>query len=180
MISMTTRPATRPHPAPRRNWRLAAGLAGAAAGAVILAGAFLPWVETFAGLIGIPGVRGSNGRILAAAGILIAVAGLWHAVRGGSRSRWLVGIGGFAALGFSGYLLIQLAATLRTLGGDSMVLARGGPGLWVSAGGSLLAFAHPLPALVGRRAGGRRRRRGHRPCVPGQPGSGAQRAGPHG
>ena len=141
MISMTTRPATRPHPAPRRNWRLAAGLAGAAAGAVILAGAFLPWVETFAGLIGIPGVRGSNGRILVAAGILIAVAGLWHAVRGGSRSRWLVGIGGFAALGFSGYLLIQLAATLRTLGGDSMVLARGGPGLWVSAGGSLLAFA---------------------------------------
>ena len=140
MISMTTRPATRPHPAPLRNWRLAAGLTGAAAGAVILAGAFLPWVETFAGLIRIPGVRGSNGRILVAAGILIVMAGLWHAVRGGSGSRWLVGIGGFAALGFSAYLLIQLAATLRTLGGDSMVLARGGPGLWVSAGGSLLAF----------------------------------------
>jgi len=141
MISVTTRPAPRPQPVPLRRWRLAAGLAGVVAGALILAGAFLPWVETFAGLIGIPGVRGSNGRIMAAAGVLIAVAGLCHAVRGGSRSRWLVGIGGFAALGFSAYLLIQLSATLRTLGGDSMVLARGGPGLWVGAAGALLAFA---------------------------------------
>jgi hypothetical protein len=156
MISTTTRPATRPHPASHRNWRLAAGLTGAVAGAVILAGAFLPWVETFAGLIGIPGVRGTNGRILAAAGVLIAAAGLVHALRGGSRSRWLVGIGGFAALGFSAYLLIQLAATLRTLGGDSMVLARGGPGLWVSAGGSLLAFATlflPAPTAAPLAAG---------------------------
>jgi hypothetical protein len=159
MISMTTRPATRPQPAPLRNWRLAAGLTGAAAGAVIAAGAFLPWVETFDGLIGIPGVRGSNGRIVVAAGVLIAVAGLWHAVRGGSRSRWLAGLGGFAALGFSSYLLIQLAATLRTLGGDSMVLARGGPGLWVCAGGSLAAFATlflPMPAPAPR-AGARAR-----------------------
>jgi hypothetical protein len=159
MTSMTTRSATRPHHTAIRHWRLAAGLTGAAAGAVIMAGAFLPWVETFAGLIGIPGVRGSNGRILAAAGALIAAAGLWHAVRGGSRSRWLAGLGGFAALGFSSYLLIQLAATLRTLGSDSMVLARGGPGLWVCAGGSLAAFATlflPMPA-PSPRAGARAR-----------------------
>jgi len=151
MISVTTRPATRPQPVPLRRWRLAAGVAGVVAGALILAGAFLPWVETFAGLIGIPGVRGSNGRIMAAVGVLIAVAGLCHAVRGGSRSRWLVGIGGFAALGFSAYLLIQLSATLRTLGGDSMALARGGPGLWVGAAGALLAFATlflPAPAAA--------------------------------
>lgn len=151
MTSTTTRPQARPQPAAPRHWRLAAGLGGVVGGALILAGAFLPWVETFAGLIGVPGIRGGNGRIMAAAGVLIAAAGLIHAFRGGSRARWLIGIGGFAALGFSAYLLIQLAATLRALGGDSMVLARGAPGLWVSAGGSLLAFATlflPVPATA--------------------------------
>jgi hypothetical protein len=73
-------------------------------------------------------------------GAVIAVAGVGHAVRGGRWSRWATGIGGFAALGFAGYLLIQLAATTKNLGGDSMVLASGGPGLWVIAGGSLAAF----------------------------------------
>ncbi len=140
MTSMTTRAAARPRPAPQLNWRMIAGLTGAAAGATVVAGAFLPWVEIFAGLIAIPGVHGGNGRILAAAGILIAAAGLGHVIRGGSWSRWLTGIAGFAALGFSGYLLIQLAATTRALGGDSMVLARGGPGLWVTAAGALVAF----------------------------------------
>ena len=47
-----------------------------AAGAVIVGGAFLPWVEAFAGLVQVAGVRGSNGRILAAAGAVIACAGL--------------------------------------------------------------------------------------------------------
>jgi hypothetical protein len=140
MISMTSRAGTGLRAARLRNWRVIAGLAGVAAGATIVTGAFLPWVETFAGLIGIPGIRGGNGRILAAAGILVAAAGLYHVIRGGSRSRWLTGLSGFAALGFSGYLLIQLAATMRALGGDSMVLARGGPGLWITAAGSLLAF----------------------------------------
>src|SRR5579859_286651 len=148
MISITTRPAARPHHTTARRRRLAAGLTAALAGAVILTGAVLPWVETFAGLIGIPGVRGGNGRILAAAGAMILAAGVWHASRGGSRSRWLAGLGGFASLGFSSYLLIQLTATLRGLSSDSMVLARGGPGLWVCAGGALLAFATlflPMP-----------------------------------
>ncbi len=40
-------------------------------------------METFAGLIGIPGLRGGNGRILAAAGIVIAAAGIYHLIRGG-------------------------------------------------------------------------------------------------
>ncbi len=75
-----------------RSWRGAVGLGGLAAGVVMITGAFLPWVFTFAGLIGIPGVRGSNGRILAAAGVVIALAGLAHAVRGGRVSRWIVGL----------------------------------------------------------------------------------------
>jgi hypothetical protein len=124
-----------------RSWRTATGLTAVAAGATIVAGAFLPWVEAFAGLIQIPGVRGGNGRILAAAGVLIAAAGIYHLVRGrGSGACWLIGAGGFGSLTFSGYLLMRLHGSLNSLGGDSMVIARGGPGLWVVAAGALLAF----------------------------------------
>ena len=124
-----------------RGWRAAAGLTSVAAGAVILAGAFLPWVEAFAGLVQVPGVRGINGQILAAAGALIAATGVYQLVRGGQAARWITGLTGFAVAAFSGYLLIQLAKTMRVLGGDSMVIARSGPGLWVVAAGSAAAFA---------------------------------------
>ncbi|MGP0028585.1 MAG: hypothetical protein ACLPKE_35305 [Streptosporangiaceae bacterium] len=123
-----------------RSWRTVAGLGSVAAGAAIILGAALPWVETFAGLIGIPGLRGSNGRMLAAAGAVIAAAGIYQLARGGQTARWLTGVTGFAALGFSGYLLIQLTRSMAVLGGDSMVAARGGPGLWVAAAGSAAAF----------------------------------------
>jgi hypothetical protein len=112
-----------------------------AAGTAILAGAFLPWVEAFAGLIQVSGVRGTNGQILAAAGAVIAAAGLYQLIRGGQAARWVTGLAGFAAAGFSGYLLMQLARSMQVLGGDSMVIARGGPGLWVVAAGALAAFA---------------------------------------
>jgi hypothetical protein len=124
-----------------RSWRGAIGLSGVAAGALMITGAFLPWVTTFGGLIGIPGVRGSNGRILAAAGVVIALAGIAHALRGDRWSRWVIGLAGFLASGFSGFLLLQLAASLRSLSSDSMVAGQAGPGLWVTAAGSALAFA---------------------------------------
>jgi hypothetical protein len=138
-------------PAPVRSWRLPAGLGATAAGAVLITGACLPWVTTFAGLIAISGLRGSNGRILAALGVIIAVAGLCHVVRGAPWSRWLAGLAGFAATGFCGFLLLQLAASLRSLSTDSMVAARSGPGLWVCAAGSVLAFSTLfLPASTQR------------------------------
>ena len=124
-----------------RSWRGGVGLLGVAAGAIMITGAFLPWVTTFAGLIGIPGVRGSNGRVLAVAGAVIVLAGIIHALRGGRVSRWVIGLAGFLATGFSGFLLLQLAASLRSLSTDSMVAGQSGPGLWVTAAGSALAFA---------------------------------------
>ena len=124
-----------------RSWRGAVGLSGVAAGAIMITGAFLPWVTTFAGLIGIPGVRGSYGRMLAGAGVVIALAGIAHALRGGRLSRWVIGLVGFLATGFSGFLLLQLAASLQSLSTDSMVAGQAGPGLWVTAAGSALAFA---------------------------------------
>lgn len=122
-------------------WRTAAGLLAIAAGAAVIAGALLPWVEEFAGLVEISGIRGGNGRVLAAIGAAICVAGIWQLARGGQGSRWAAGLAGFAAAAFSGYLLLQLTKTTDALGGDSMVLARRGPGLPVVLGGSLAAFA---------------------------------------
>ncbi len=139
-----------------RSWRGAIGLSGVAAGAIMITGAFLPWVTTFAGLIAIPGVRGSNGRMLAAAGAVIALAGIAHALRGARWSRWVIGLAGFLATGFSGFLLLQLAASLRSLSSDSMVAAQAGPGLWVTAAGSALAFATMfLPASAQETVEGR-------------------------
>ena len=123
------------------SWRTVAGLSSVAAGAAIVVGAALPWIETFAGLIGIPGLRGTNGRMLAAAGTVIAVGG--DLPTGPRRADGPLAdrrLAGFAALGFSGYLLIQLTRSMSVLGSDSMVAARGGPGLWVAVAGSAIAF----------------------------------------
>ena len=124
-----------------RGWRLITALTTLAAGAAVITGAFLPWVEVFAGLVPIPGVRGDNGKLLAVAGAVIVAAGLAQLVTGGQAARWLGGLTGFAASAFSGYLLIRLTATMHDLGGDSMVAARSGPGLALTTAASLAAFA---------------------------------------
>jgi hypothetical protein len=162
-ISSSTRPARAPSVvlSRLRGWRAVAALTTVAAGAVVIAGAFLPWVGVFAGLIQIPGVRGGNGRVLAAAGALIVAAGLWDLAGGSHRARWAGGLAGFAATGFSGYLLIQLNASMRVLGGDSMIVARPGPGLPVALAGALAAFATlllPPSAQATFRRGPRRAR----------------------
>jgi len=166
MISMTTQARGRPRPAALRTWRTATGLAGVAGGALLIVGAFQPWVETFAGLISIPGVRGAYGQAMVALGVVVAAAGLYQLLRGGGWSRWLTALAGFGALGFAGYLLIQLAATMRSLSGNSMVVAQGGPGLWFCAAGGLVAFGSlflPVSAAAG--------------SAPGQPGALRARAG---
>jgi hypothetical protein len=124
-----------------RSWRSAVGLAAIAGGAAVIAGCLLPWASTFAGLISFPGIDGPHGRVLAAAGAVMVIAGLWHLVRGDCVSRWVAGLAGFAGLGYAGLLLLQLEKSLHTLGSDAMVVLRGGPGLWVVAAGSLVAFA---------------------------------------
>jgi hypothetical protein len=139
-------------------WRTAASAAALAAGAAAITGSLLPWVTAFAGLVTVRGTRGSNGWLLAGAGALIAGTGLWHLARGGRFSRWAMGLLGVAVAGYAGDLLIRLSAVLGPGAGDSMMLLRGGPGLWVVAAGGLLAFATLfLPASEppgGQRAGG--------------------------
>jgi hypothetical protein len=142
-----------------RTWRGAIGLTALAGGAAVIVGCLLPWAEIFAGLVGVAGTRGLNGRLLAGAGVLIAGAAAWQLIRGGTVSRWVAGVAGAGVLGYAAWLLMRLSATLRSLGGDSMMAVRGGPGLWLVAAGGLAAFATLfLPAsaqsqLVARRPG---------------------------
>jgi hypothetical protein len=124
-----------------RSWRPAVAAAAVAGGATVIAGCFLPWATAFAGLIAFTGISALNGRILAAAGLVTVIAGLWHLLRGGDASRWVAALAGFGAAGFAGYLLLRLGGELKSMGSDSMVVLQGGPGLWVAAGGGLLAFA---------------------------------------
>ncbi|MHB1877582.1 MAG: hypothetical protein ACYCPF_22335, partial [Streptosporangiaceae bacterium] len=140
-MTHSTRNLALPRPAWPRGWRAATGLIAVAAGATIVAGALLPWVSEFGGLIPIPGIRGGNGRLMAAAGVLLATAGLYHLAREGRGARWVIGLAGFVALGFSGFLLIRLIAAESGTGGNSMVAISGGHGLWVTAAGSAAAFA---------------------------------------
>ncbi len=140
-MSTSTRPAARQaRAAGVRSWRTVVGVTAIAAAAAVVTGVFLPWAEAFAGLVAIPGSRGSNGKVMLVLAAVVAVAGLVHLIRGDSRSRWLIGLSGFATLAFAGYLLLRLSTTLHALSG-SMDLVRGGPGLWVIAAGSLAAFA---------------------------------------
>ena len=131
----------RPAAVALRSWRSVAALAAIAGGGVLIIGCLLPWASAFAGLVSYAGISGTNGRILAAIGTVIVIAGVAHLIRGREWSRWAAGLAGFGGLFYSGWLLIRLTATLRTLGSDSMVVLRGGPGLWVAAAGSVAAFA---------------------------------------
>jgi hypothetical protein len=130
----------RPVPQWPQGWRPVVGLTAVAGGVAMIAGCFLPWATALAGLVSYPGTAGINGKALAAAGGLIAVAGACHLARGGSWSRWAAGLAGFPALLFAGWLLMRLTAAIRGLGGDDMVILRAGPGLWVVAAGAILAF----------------------------------------
>jgi len=122
------------------SWRTACALTAVAGGSAIVAGAIMPWATAFAGLLPISGLAGLNGRVLLAAGVMIAVAGLVHFGRQDAVSRWLVGLTGCAALAASGYLLLRLTAILPAVGASSMAMVRAGPGLWVIIAGGGLAF----------------------------------------
>jgi hypothetical protein len=139
-----------------------AGLAVLAGGALMATGAFLPWLSVFQGLQTIRGVEGPNGRALAILGAVAVMGGVF-AVRGGRRLGLGIAIGGAAAAAYAGYLIAQLLVTMHGL--DGMMLAKLGPGLFVSAAGCLLVAGSILlpenDAETARRpsSNGRERRR---------------------
>jgi hypothetical protein len=128
----------------------AAALAG---GALVMVGAWLPWLTLFAGLQRYGGLIGGHGRVLFAGGALAAVAGAGMLGTPHRWIRWATVLLGLTLLGFDGWLLSGLVETLHH-GVGAMLVPRAGPGLFVASLGIALVILGPGLGLV--RDGSRR------------------------
>lgn len=109
-------------------------------GALVSAGAALPWMSFFAGLQSFSGLVGLYGRILFASGALAVLFGVTMLLR---REGWLrrtTAVLGAMQVLFIAWLLVGLRSTLEHLGMHAMLLARPGPGLFVALAGALLVY----------------------------------------
>ncbi len=114
----------------------AAALVG---GALVAAGAFLPWLSLFAGLHPLRGVIGLNGRLLAAGGGVCLVAGVRYWLRPAPGLGRGVAVLGWVLTGYALWLIVQLLITYRELRTNPMLVPQLGPGLFVALGGALAA-----------------------------------------
>ena len=129
--------------------RLPAAILGLLGAGVLAYGVTQPWVSTFAGLLTQSGWGTRNGTILFAGAVASAVLAVAQVVFATTMLRWLLALVGFAAVGFAGYLLIQLYTVTQAT--DSMVLLGKGPGLYISTAGAAIVFATiflPMPSAA--------------------------------
>lgn len=117
------------------------GAAAIGGGAVVVAGAFLPWLSIYAGLESYRGVAGLYGRLLAGGGAVTVLLGLRYLQRPGRQLRWGIGLLGAVLLAFSLWLLVQLFVAYREIGGNPFVVGRLGSGLYASTAGAALVLA---------------------------------------
>lgn len=125
--------------------RSAPALALLSGGALVAAGALMPWLTMFAGLQRFPGIIGLNGRLLLVCGMIAMVVGalaLWRSSRGMPALAGLLGTTIVALAAWS------LAGMYEMLHGriDAMMIARPGPGLFVILAGGALMLGAPLTA----------------------------------
>jgi len=131
----------------------AAALVG---GALVAAGAFLPWLSLFAGLHPLRGVIGLNGRLLAAGGGVCLVAGVRYWLRPAPGLGRGLAVLGWVLTGYALWLIVQLLITYRELRTNPMLVPQLGPGLFVALGGALAAgITTALRGAGGRLGGGR-------------------------
>jgi hypothetical protein len=122
----------------------------ALSGLGIGAGACLPWMYYFAGLIPLRGVIGLHGRLLLATGALCVALGVMLA-RGGRLGphrvqRSVTAALGVAITGAAVWLLLGVKELARGQGATGMLAMRAGPGLFVvGLGGMLLLFTACIP-----------------------------------
>ena len=120
----------------QRDWVGAA--VAASGGALVVIGAWLPWITLFAGLQRYSGVTGLYGRIVFIGGA-VSIGGAVAIL--GDRRRWIrlsIGAVGVALALLAAWDLVGLRATMRQLGGHPLLLARPGPGLFVALCGALV------------------------------------------
>ncbi len=134
----------------RQGW---IGLLAVSGGALVVAGTLLPWFTLFAGLQGYPGVTGLYGRLLLGGGVLAAAGGIGLLFAHRPALKWVPGALGLALLGFSLWLLSGLLDLHRQLLENPMLVARLGPGLFVSLGGAVLIAATLFLAYLLHRGG---------------------------
>lgn len=125
-------------------------LAALAGSALVAAGTLLPWFTFFAGLHPVRGVAGLNGRVLLGVGVVLALASAAALVRRSPALQRLTGWAGVLLSGVLGLLLVRMFEAQHQLSANPMMVARLGPGLFVSAGGAALIAATLL--LPNRRA----------------------------
>jgi hypothetical protein len=122
-------------------------------GALVMLGAWLPWLTLFAGLQRYSGLIGVHGRLLFAGGGLAIIASLAMLRSRRRWVRWATVLLGVTLLGFNWWLLIGLNETLHH-GLGTMLVPRPGPGLFVSSLGIALVILSP--GIVLARGGGER------------------------
>ena len=121
-----------------------------AGGALLIAGAFLPWLSLFAGLHPLRGVIGLNGRLIVVGGVVCLVSGAIEWLHPSIAARRISLALGVALTAFAGWLLMQQAALYHEL--SPMLAPRRGIGLFVALAGSLLAAMSGLVAVVSARS----------------------------
>ena len=107
-------------------------------GVLVCFGAALPWMSFLAGLQSLSGLVGLYGRVLFASGALAVLAGAAMLRRNDSWMKFGTGLLGVLQTLFVLWLLMGLRLTIRNLGMHAMLLARPGPGLFVSLVGAML------------------------------------------
>jgi len=119
-------------------------------GLAVAAGAWLPWMYYFAGLVPLRGTIGLNGRVLMAIGgsCVVVAALLGGGVRLGPH-RLRQGMAAALGLGITGaavWLLLGVRQLLQGEGAMAMLAMRAGPGLFVvGLGGVLLLLTACIP-----------------------------------
>jgi hypothetical protein len=115
-------------------------------GALVMLGAWLPWLTLFAGLQQYGGMIGIHGQLLFAGGALAVIASLgalrWHR----SWIRWGTALLGLTLVGFTWWLLAGLVGVLHR-DVSAMLVPRAGPGLFVSSLGAALVLIGPAIVL---------------------------------
>ena len=125
-------------------------LIAALGGLAIAAGACLPWMSYFAGLIPLHGLLGINGRLMVLAGVLGLLAAAALTRRRASRfqfiARWSAGVLGFVVVVAAAWLLEGVRELTRVQASNAMLAPRPGPGLIVVLlGGAMLLLAATIP-----------------------------------
>jgi len=122
----------------------AAALVG---GALVMLGAWLPWLTLYAGLQRYGGLLGIHGRILFAGGVLVVLASLPMMRSHRDWVRRATVILGLVLLGFDGWLLTGLARMLHH-DVSAMLVPRAGSGLFVATLGIALVILGPGTVLA--------------------------------